>query len=313
MFAGIQQGKACILKTVIKICNKSFSTIIVGSVINKGKKIDFSTVKLPEFEFENIYKPKELKDRVYKNISAKEVFKYINLQMLMGKHLGMKWIIGDLIEQNDPKAIKLYNEILEIVENGDKYFDLKGMYKYFPCRRNGNKIEILDDNLEVLKVIEEFEFPRQEWGDYLSLVDYIHPTEIDYIGMFVVSSGEKSRTTSEELKANGEFYKSHLVMSIGLELAECVAEYIHAEMRRELGIENEEIKNADVLKAKYQGNRYSFGYPACPELSDQKKLFDLLKPESKIEVVLTEGFMMYPEASVSAIVFAQPFTKYFNI
>ena len=285
----------------------------VGSVINKGKKIDFSTVKLPEFEFENIYKPKELKDRVYKNISAKEVFKYINLQMLMGKHLGMKWIIGDLIEQNDPKAIKLYNEILEIVENGDKYFDLKGMYKYFPCRRNGNKIEILDDNLEVLKVIEEFEFPRQEWGDYLSLVDYIHPTEIDYIGMFVVSSGEKSRTTSEELKANGEFYKSHLVMSIGLELAECVAEYIHAEMRRELGIENEEMKNDDVLKAKYQGNRYSFGYPACPELSDQKKLFDLLKPESKIEVVLTEGFMMYPEASVSAIVFAQPFTKYFNI
>lgn len=147
----------------------------------------------------------------------------------------------------------------------------------------------------------------------MSLVDYIHPTEIDYIGMFVVSSGEKSRTTSEELKANGEFYKSHLVMSIGLELAECVAEYIHAEMRRELGIENEEMKNDDVLKAKYQGNRYSFGYPACPELSDQKKLFSLLKPESKIEVVLTEGFMMYPEASVSAIVFAQPFTKYFNI
>ena len=285
----------------------------IGNVINKSNSIDFSKVILPKFKFERIYNPKDLKEKIYRDISAKEVFKYMNLQMLMGKHLGMKWVIDNLIEQNDPKAIKLYNEILEIIENGDKYFDLKGIYKYFPCRKNGNKIEILDDDLSNIKVIETFEFPRQEWGDYLSLTDYVHPTDIDYVGMFVVTSGEKSRTISEQLNSNGEFYKSHLILSIGLELAECLAEYIHADMRKELGIESGDINKSDILKAKYQGNRYSFGYPSCPDLSDQKKLFALLKPEEKIQINLTEGFMMYPEASVSAIVFSQPFTKYFNI
>ena len=99
---------------------------------------------------------------------------------------------------------------------------------------------------------------------------------------------------------------------MGLELAESTAEYIHAVMRKDVGIIDKNISMDDILKAKYQGNRYSFGYPACPDLSNQEKLFGLLKPE-RFGIKLTEGYMMYPEASVSAIVFSQPFCKYFNI
>gem|GEM_PF-737948 len=175
---------------------------------------------------------------------------------------------------------------------------------------NGEKIEILSDDLS--EVLETFEFPRQKWGQYLSLNDYIHPTEIDYIGMFVVSAGEKSRIVSNELISKGEFYRGHLVNSLGLELAESTAEYIHTVMRKDVGIIDKNISMDDILKAKYQGNRYSFGYPACPDLSNQEKLFGLLKPE-RFGVKLTEGYMMYPEASVSAIVFSQPFCKYFNM
>ena len=83
-------------------------------------------------------------------------------------------------------------------------------------------------------------------------------------------------------------------------------------MRKDVGIIDKELQTEDILKAKYQGNRYSFGYPACPDLSDQKKLFKLLKPEI-YGIKLTDEFMMYPEASVSAIVFSQPFCKYFNM
>ena len=275
-----------------------------------AETFDYSKIKKPEYDFEKIYKPETLNKQIITNINAKDVFKYMNLQMLIGKHLGMKWVISDLLSKKDPKAMKIYNEILDIINHGDEYFDIKAIYKYYPCRKNGEKIEILSDDLS--EVLETFEFPRQTWGQYLSLNDYIHPTEIDYIGMFVASAGEKSRIVSNKLISKGEFYRGHLVNSLGLELAESVAEYVHTIMRKDVGIIDKDISIDDVLKAKYQGNRYSFGYPACPDLSDQEKLFGLLKPE-RFGIKLTEGYMMYPEASVSAIVFSQPFCKYFNI
>ena len=282
----------------------------VGDIKDAEGTFDYSKIKKPEYDFEKIYKPETLNKQIITNINAKDVFKYMNLQMLIGKHLGMKWVISDLLSKKDPKAMKIYNEILDIINHGDEYFDIKAVYKYFPCRKNGEKIEILSDDLS--EVLETFEFPRQKWGQYLSLNDYIHPTEIDYIGMFVVSAGEKSRIVSNELISKGEFYRGHLVNSLGLELAESTAEYIHTVMRKDVGIIDKNISMDDILKAKYQGNRYSFGYPACPDLSNQEKLFGLLKPE-RFGVKLTEGYMMYPEASVSAIVFSQPFCKYFNI
>ena len=282
----------------------------VGDIKDAEGTFDYSKIKKPEYNFEKIYKPETLNKQIITNINAKDVFKYMNLQMLIGKHLGMKWVISDLLSKKDPKAMKIYNEILDIINHGDEYFDIKAVYKYFPCRKNGEKIEILSDDLS--EVLETFEFPRQKWGQYLSLNDYIHPAEIDYIGMFVVSAGEKSRIVSNELISKGEFYIGHLVNSLGLELAESTAEYIHTVMRRDVGIIDKNISMDDILKAKYQGNRYSFGYPACPDLSNQEKLFGLLKPE-RFGIKLTEGYMMYPEASVSAIVFSQPFCKYFNI
>ncbi len=93
----------------------------------------------------------------------------------------------------------------------------------------------------------------------------------------------------------------NIVNSIGLELAEATSEYIHKMMRQDVGIIDKNISLNEILNAQYQGNRYSFGYPACPDLSDQRKLFNLLKPE-RYGISLTEEFMMYPEATVSAIV-----------
>ena len=283
----------------------------VSSIKDQDGDFDFSKVELPKYNFEKIYKPETLNRQIITNISAKEVFKYLNLQMLIGKHLGLKSVVNNLLEQGDERVTKIYNEIIDIINHGDEYFDIKAVYKYFPTRKNGEKIEVLSDDLQT--VIETFEFPRQKFGKYYSLNDYISPDGIDYMGLFVVSAGEKSRLASNELMEKGEFYRGHLVNSVGLEIAEATAEYIHRIMREDVGIfDPTDITQDEIFKSKYQGTRYSFGYPACPDLSDQEKLFKLLRPET-YGIKLTEGYMMYPEASVSAIVFSQPFTKYFNI
>ena len=288
----------------------------VSDIKDKDGTFDYSKIEIPKYNFEKIYKPETLNKQIITNIKAKDVFPFINLQMLIGKHLGLKWIVGKMLEKQDPRTVKMYNEIKEIIEHGDEYFDITAIYKYFPVRRKYGKeknefsLEILSDDLT--EVIETFNFPRQKYGQYLSLNDYVNPDGIDYVGFFVVTAGEKSRIVSNELKAKGEFYKGHLVNSIGLELAEATSEYIHQIMRKDVGIIDKELQTEDILKANYQGNRYSFGYPACPDLSDQKKLFKLLKPEI-YGIKLTDEFMMYPEASVSAIVFSQPFCKYFNM
>ena len=288
----------------------------VSDIKDKDGTFDYSKIEIPKYNFEKIYKPETLNKQIITNIKAKDVFPFINLQMLIGKHLGLKWIVGKMLEKQDPRTVKMYNEIKEIIEHGDEYFDITAIYKYFPVRRKYGKeknefsLEILSDDLT--EVIETFNFPRQKYGQYLSLNDYVNPDGIDYVGFFVATAGEKSRIVSNELKAKGEFYKGHLVNSIGLELAEATSEYIHQIMRKDVGIIDKELQTEDILKANYQGNRYSFGYPACPDLSDQKKLFKLLKPEI-YGIKLTDEFMMYPEASVSAIVFSQPFCKYFNM
>ena len=288
----------------------------VSDIKDKDGTFDYSKIEIPKYNFEKIYKPETLNKQIITNIKAKDVFPFINLQMLIGKHLGLKWIVGKMLEKQDPRTVKMYNEIKDIIEHGDEYFDITAIYKYFPVRRKYGKeknefsLEILSDDLT--EVIETFNFPRQKYGQYLSLNDYVNPDGIDYVGFFVATAGEKSRIVSNELKAKGEFYKGHLVNSIGLELAEATSEYIHQIMRKDVGIIDKELQTEDILKANYQGNRYSFGYPACPDLSDQKKLFKLLKPEI-YGIKLTDEFMMYPEASVSAIVFSQPFCKYFNM
>ena len=137
--------------------------------------------------------------------------------------------------------------------------------------------------------------------------------EMDYISLMVVTAGHGVSATANKLKEEGKFLESHALHATALELAEGFAERIHQEIRDKWGFPDAtDFTMRDRFAAKYQGQRFSFGYPACPNLEDQEKLFKLLKPED-IGVNLTEGFMMEPEASVSAIVFAHPDARYFNV
>ncbi len=136
--------------------------------------------------------------------------------------------------------------------------------------------------------------------------------EPDYVALFAVTCGAGVRQLAERWKEEGEYLRSHAIQALAIELAEALAEMLHARLRTQWGFPDPPgLPLEDKLKAHYRGLRVSFGYPACPNLADQRILFDLLEP-GQIGLGLTEGFMMDPEASVSALVFHHPEAKYFK-
>ncbi|HOX53133.1 MAG TPA: vitamin B12 dependent-methionine synthase activation domain-containing protein, partial [Fibrobacteria bacterium] len=183
------------------------------------------------------------------------------------------------------------------------------VYRFFAARAEGNTIHLSKGG----KVAGSFTFPRQSDGWSLCLSDFVHPSAPDHVALFCVTSGRAVAPAVEELKAKGEFLKAHALAALALETAEAFAELCHRHLRLSWGFADPaDLSVADIFKAKYRGIRVSFGYPACPRLEDQRVLFDLLEPAS-IGVDLTEGFMMEPEASVSALVFHHPQGRYFTI
>ncbi len=135
----------------------------------------------------------------------------------------------------------------------------------------------------------------------------------DTVGFQIVTIGSDATKLERELFAKGEFQDYLFVHGMSVETAEALAEYWHRQVRMEMGIADQEPNEMRLLfSAKYHGARYSFGYPACPNLEDQAKLFELLQPQD-IGIELSEEFMLVPEQSTSAIIVHHPDAKYFNI
>jgi len=190
----------------------------------------------------------------------------------------------------------------------------KVKWGYFPCSSSGNSLIIYRDDLRTEWL--RFNFPRQRDGRRLCLSDFFGPGEdraTDVVGFQIVTVGSAISALERELFAKGEFQDYLFVHGMGVETAEGLAEYWHRQVRAELGIADQEPDEMRLLfSAKYHGARYSFGYPACPNLEDQAKLFELLSPQD-IGIELSEEFMLVPEQSTSAIVVHHPDAKYFNI
>ena len=160
-----------------------------------------------------------------------------------------------------------------------------------------------------------FTFPRQREGRRLCISDFFAPKssgKMDVIGLSLVTVGAKASVETQRLFEAGEYTKYLYLHGLSVETAEALAEYHHKLMRAELGISGEDSPHTrDLFHQKYRGSRYSFGYPACPNLEDQTKLFYLLHPEENVGVRLTTGFLLEPEQSTSAIVVHHPAAKYF--
>lgn len=185
---------------------------------------------------------------------------------------------------------------------------------YFWCRSEGNDLVIYEDDAQTERM--RFTFPRQSDQRRLCISDFFLPVDSeqpDVVAFHVVTVGSEVSEYERSLFEKGEYQDYLYVHGMGVETAEALAEYWHRQIRHELGIGHNDPEDMKLLfSAKYQGARYSFGYPACPNLEDQQKLFELLRPE-QIGIELSEEFMLVPEQSTSAIIVHHPEAKYFNI
>jgi 5-methyltetrahydrofolate--homocysteine methyltransferase len=264
-----------------------------------------------------LFSPPDYDRHVLRDYPLSHLLPYVNMQMLLGHHLGLRGKVEQLLKDGDEKATQLKEVVDKIfadaLKNGT--IEAHGMYRFFPAQSSGNNVIVYDPQ-DHSRVLQTFEFPRQQVDPYLCLADFLRSVEsgvMDTVGFLVVTAGKGIREQAEAYKAQGDYLLSHAIQVAALETAEAFAERIHHIMRDSWGFPDAaDMTMQQRFAAKYQGIRVSFGYPACPNLDDQKQLFALLNPQD-IGVELTEGCMMEPEASVSAMVFAHPEGRYFNV
>jgi 5-methyltetrahydrofolate--homocysteine methyltransferase len=185
------------------------------------------------------------------------------------------------------------------------------VYGYFRCVSSGNDLIVLDH--EGVTELERFTFPRQRRDRRLCLADFFKSEGTDVVAFQLATMGTRVSAATSELFAKNAYREYLELHGLSVQLTEALAEYWHARIRRELGIGGADPGDLEgFFRVAYQGARYSFGYPACPDLADRAKLVRLLEP-SRIGVELSEEMQLHPEQSTDAIVVHHPEAKYFSV
>ncbi len=215
-----------------------------------------------------------------------EIWSYVNPQMLYGRHLGFRGRFSEALEAGDVKAVELERNVEKVKAEARRKMIVKAAWQFFEAEPDGNKLHVFEPG-EIVPV-ETFVFPRQRKPDGVALSDLVLPPERDargravtrdHVAMFVTTAGAGIRELAEEAKLAGEYLRSYALMALALETAEATAEWVHARLRALWGFPDPpELTRKELFQARYRGKRYSFGYPACPELEQQAGLFRLLRP-----------------------------------
>jgi 5-methyltetrahydrofolate--homocysteine methyltransferase len=222
----------------------------------------------------------------------------------------------------DNEVRPIYRNLVERCER-ESIITPKAIYGYWPCNSDGDDLIIFappDDGRasspQALREIARFTFPRQRHAPYWCLSDFWRPLSggvVDVAAFQVVTAGERVSLVAREWFAANEYQQYLFLHGLGVEFAEALAEYIHKQIRMELGVAAQDARDIQKLfQQGYQGSRYSFGYPACPRLEDQGILMERLRPE-RIGVSLSEEYQLDPEQSTTAIVSIHPQARYFNV
>src|SRR5438093_791193 len=262
--------------------------------------------------------------RVKKDYDLRELFRFINDTALFKNQWQLKTASQEdylrLVEQKFRPIKKQLEE--EVIGSG--IFEPQVVWGYFPCRGDGNDVVVYEPEQDKVdhrghrgpqREVVRFTFPRQREGRKLCISDFVaarYSGKMNVTRFSPVTMGAKVSQETQRLFEGGEYTRYLYLHGLSVETAEALAEYHHKLMREELGIAGDDSPHIrDLFHQKYRGSRYSFGYPACPNLEDQTKLFALLHPEENVGVRLTSTFLLEPEQSTSAIVVHHPAAKYF--
>ena len=285
------------------------------AAVGPAAEAEENPLAAPEVRSENVdlappLAPPDREEHVLLKLDLTEIWRYVNPHMLYAKHLGLRGSYWKLKEAGDAKLAEL-EKVIEGVE-AKGWIRARAIYRYFDAWSEGNALTIAESG----RPVASFAFPRQTMGERLCLADFVAPKAgggCDSVALLITTAGEGVRAKAEELKDAGEYLLCHALQALAVETAEAAAEWLHGRIRERWGFPDpSQVTMTDRFQGRYRGKRYSFGYPACPELADQATLFRVLDGR-KIGVELTEGFMMDPEASVSAIVIHHPQARYFAV
>jgi 5-methyltetrahydrofolate--homocysteine methyltransferase len=244
--------------------------------------------------------------RVVKEMPLEMVFKHLSINELYRLSWGAKNTHGDewtkLKAEFDARLDRMTKEALR---DREAWLKPQAVYGYFPCQSDGDDLIIYDPQLPITnpQLLTRFHFPRQTFDDHLCLADYFAPVDsgkLDVVAFQVVTVGREATERIDRLHAQGDYTDSYFLHGLGVQTAEATAEYVHRHIRRELGLTEE------------QGKRYSWGYPAIPELEDHRKVFDLLPVEKELGMTLSSAYQLIPEQSTAAIIVPHPQAKYYT-
>lgn len=254
--------------------------------------------------------------RVVDDIPLDEVFRYINQAALIKGQWQVRKGKKSETEYAQFLSFNIHPELERLKQlcKSEKLLEPKTVYGYFPCQSDGDDLVVYNEDMKTERL--RFTFPRQTGDRYLCLSDYfssVSSGRTDVVAFQLVTMGKRASEHSAKLFASNN-YKEYLYFhGLSVESAEALAELWHKKIREELGIAARDAADIKRLFSQgYQGSRYSFGYPACPNLEDTTKLFELLEP-GRIGVKLSEEFMLEPEQSTDAIIVHHPDAKYFTI
>jgi 5-methyltetrahydrofolate--homocysteine methyltransferase len=244
--------------------------------------------------------------RVVHGIDPRNVYPFIDRNSLFKMSWQFRGIRDEqrweklLREELEPRLRRCMEEL-----ERDSYLDIQAVYGYYPSWSEGDDV-VLFDPADRSREIGRFHFPRQSEQNRLCLADYLRPRESlqgderDVVALQIVTVGPQASEKSNALQVSGDYDDMLRVHGFSTQMAEATAEYVHDVIRRELSLGPD------------QGRRYSWGYPACPDLEDHRVLFGIL-PTAEIGVALTEGFQLVPEQSTAAIVMHHPQARYFAV
>jgi 5-methyltetrahydrofolate--homocysteine methyltransferase len=252
-----------------------------------------------------IPKPPSLGPRVVSNMPLEAVLEHLSLKELFRLSWGAKNTRGQEWENLKAKfQERLVSMRADAVVN--RWLRPRGVYGYWPVQADSDALVLYEPNsVRAGKPVERtrFTFPRQTSGEGLCLADYFAPVDsgkMDVVALQVVTVGAEASERVDALQSAGDYAEAYYTHGLAVQTAEATAEYLHGHIRRELGIQTN------------QGKRYSWGYPAVPDLEDHAKVFDLLPAESALGMSLSAAYQLIPEQSTAAIVVHHPAAKYFS-
>ncbi|MGH9930177.1 MAG: methionine synthase [Pyrinomonadaceae bacterium] len=281
---------------------------IAGDTTHTRRSVIGADVLIPKAPFYG--------SRVVDNISLDDVFAFVNETALFKGQWQFKQgkTAPDAYEALVREKVRPVYEELKERSQREQLLQPRVVYGYFPTQSSGNDLIIYDEDQKTERM--RFTFPRQPSGKSLCLADFFAAKDsgrVDVAAFHLVTMGSRATAYSQELFKSDNYAEYLYFHGLSVEGAEALAELWHKRIREELGIAAQDAAEVRKLfQQRYQGSRFSFGYPACPNLEDQAKLFELLEP-ARIGVELTEEFQLDPEQSTSAIIVHHPEAKYFSI